>query len=149
MANDGILLESGAVTPGSEALILLVLLTASNLALLSLPLRLAGSLRFELIVGAIDVVFVAAAIHALRHGIEPGLLWAAVGGALGMRYIQNLFWPSVESAPDRGSAVRLQGGLIAVAVLTALVFTFFPTEAFIDDSVETPFYIVPRADATP
>ena len=26
--------------------------------------------------------FVAAAIHALRHGIEPGLLWAAVGGAL-------------------------------------------------------------------
>ena len=42
-----------------------------------------------------------------------------------------------------------QAWLIAVAVLTALVFTFFPTGAFIDDSVETPFYIVPRADATP
>jgi uncharacterized membrane protein YedE/YeeE len=78
-----------------------------------------------------------------------GIVVIAVGGTLGMRYIQNLFWPGTESAPDRESVVRLQGGLIAVAVLTALVFTFFPTEAFINDSVETPFYIVPRADATP
>ena len=78
-----------------------------------------------------------------------GIVLIAVGGTLGMRYIQNLFWPATESTAGRESVIRLQGGLIAVAVLTALVFTFFPTEAFIDDSVETPFYIVPRADATP
>ena len=66
-----------------------------------------------------------------------------------MRAIQNRFWPSTESTPESDSVNKLQGGLIAVAVLVALVFTLFPTEAFIDDSVETPFYIVPRADATP
>ncbi len=78
-----------------------------------------------------------------------GIVVIAVGGTLGMRYVQNRFWPSTESTPDRESILKLQGGLIAVAVLTAVVFAFFPTEAFIDDSVETPFYIVPRVDAAP
>jgi hypothetical protein len=76
-----------------------------------------------------------------------GIVLIAVGGALGMRYIQNRFWPSAESEADRKSIVKLQGTLIVAAILVALVFSFFPTEAFIDDTVDTPFYIVPRADA--
>jgi hypothetical protein len=78
-----------------------------------------------------------------------GIVLIAVGGTLGMRYIQNRFWPSTESAPDRESIIKLQGGLIAVALVTAIVLAFMPTGAFIDDSVETPYYIVPRADAAP
>jgi uncharacterized membrane protein YedE/YeeE len=68
----------------------------------------------------------------------------AVGGTLGMRYVQKLFWPSEEVDPRRQSTVRLQGSLIAVAVMIGLVFSFFPTESFIDDTVETPYSIVPR-----
>ena len=68
----------------------------------------------------------------------------AVGGALGMRWMQNRFWPTTEADPQRESADKLQGRLITVAVLIALTFTFFPTDAFIDDTTETPFYIVPR-----
>ena len=78
-----------------------------------------------------------------------GIVLIAVGGALGMRYIQNRFWPSTESGPHRESITKLQGGLIAVALVTAIVLAFIPTAAFIDDSVETPYYIVPRADAAP
>ena len=69
----------------------------------------------------------------------------AVAGALGMRWMQNRFWPTSETDPGRAQVVKLQGGLIAVAVLIALTFAFFPTDAFIDDSTETPYYIVPRA----
>ena len=69
----------------------------------------------------------------------------AVAGTLSMRYVQNRFWPTDEIDPQRRSVVKLQGALIAVAVVIGFVFTFFPTEAYIDDTVETPFYIVPRA----
>jgi hypothetical protein len=70
----------------------------------------------------------------------------AVGGTLGMRWMQNRFWPATTQDPQRRQVVRLQGTLIAVALLLAVIFAFFPTESFIDDSVETPWYIVPRAD---
>jgi uncharacterized membrane protein YedE/YeeE len=73
----------------------------------------------------------------------------AVGGTLSMRWVQNRFWPSVDTDPDQAAAVRLQGGLIALALLAAVVIAFFPTDAFIDDSVETPWYIVPRAEVAP
>jgi uncharacterized membrane protein YedE/YeeE len=68
----------------------------------------------------------------------------AVGGTLGMRYVQHRFWPSEPVDPRRQSNVKLQGSLIAVAVVVGLLFSFFPTESFIDDTVETPYYIVPR-----
>jgi hypothetical protein len=73
----------------------------------------------------------------------------AVGGTLGMRWVQNRFWPSVDADPNEAARARLQGGLIAIALLVALVIAFFPTEAFIDDSVETPWYIIPRAEVAP
>jgi uncharacterized membrane protein YedE/YeeE len=70
----------------------------------------------------------------------------AVTGTLGMRWVQNRFWPTTEADPHSDTVVKLQGGLIAVAILIALTFTFFPTDAFIDDTTETPYYIVPRAN---
>lgn len=73
----------------------------------------------------------------------------AVGGTLGMRWLQNRFWPVDEADPQRKSVIRLQGSLITVAVLVALTFAFFPTDAFIDDATEPPFYIVPRTSAVP
>ena len=69
----------------------------------------------------------------------------AVGGTLGMRWVQNRFWPTPDADPQHESIIKLQGSLITVAVLVALVLALFPTEAFIDDTKETPFYIVPRA----
>jgi hypothetical protein len=44
--------------------------------------------------------------------------------------------------------MKLQGALVAIALVSGVVFAFFPTESFIDDTVETPFYIVPKADLT-
>jgi hypothetical protein len=41
--------------------------------------------------------------------------------------------------------MKLQGALVAAAIAIGVVFAFFPTESFIDDSVETPYYIVPKA----
>jgi hypothetical protein len=73
----------------------------------------------------------------------------AVGGSLTLRFIQNYFWPDPEKDPGDTAAARLQARLIAVAIVVAFVFAFFPTEAFIDDSVEPPWYIVPRAEAAP
>ena len=68
----------------------------------------------------------------------------AVGGALGMRWVQNRFWPTDDTDAQRKSVIKLQGSLITVAVLVALIFAFFPTGAFIDDTAEPPYYIVPR-----
>ena len=60
------------------------------------------------------------------------------------------FWPTTEKAdPQQRAVLKLQGGLIAVALVVGLVFAFFPTEAFIDDTVEPPYYIIPKAEVTP
>jgi uncharacterized membrane protein YedE/YeeE len=73
----------------------------------------------------------------------------AVSGALAMRLVQHLVWPSSETDPQHSSFVKLESTLVASAILIAIVFTFFPSESFIDDETETPFYIVPRASADP
>ena len=75
-----------------------------------------------------------------------GVVVVAVAGTLAMRWVQNHFWPATEPDPQRRQVVKLQGSLIAVAVVIGFVFAFFPTESFIDDSVETPYYIVPKAE---
>ncbi|MEJ2255589.1 MAG: YeeE/YedE thiosulfate transporter family protein [Woeseiaceae bacterium] len=85
-------------------------------------------------------------------GVDLGLavlivVIIAVAGTLAMRFVQNKFWPTGEVDPQRESVVRLQGKLIGVALLIAMIFAFFPTESFIDDVEETPWYIIPRADA--
>jgi len=68
----------------------------------------------------------------------------AVSGTIFMRFVQNKVWPPTEVDPQEKYVLRLHGALIAVAVLIGITFTFFPNEAFIDDSVETPYYIVPK-----
>ncbi len=86
----------------------------------------------------------------LGIGLGPTVLLivlVAIGGSLFLRQIQYRFWPTEEVDPGREQKLRLQGGLIAVAVLIALVFAFFPTSAFIDDTVEPAYYIVPKAQA--
>ncbi len=75
------------------------------------------------------------------------IVLAAIGGSLFLRQVQYRFWPTEEVDPGRAQKLRLQGGLIAVAVLIALLFAFFPTSAFIDDTVEPAYYIVPKAQA--
>jgi len=85
----------------------------------------------------------------LGIGLGPtvlGIVVIAVGGTIGMRFLQNKFWPPTEPDPQRKSVVKLQGSLIAVALVIGITFAFFPNESFIDDTVETPHYIIPRAD---
>ena len=79
-----------------------------------------------------------------------GIIVIAGAGSLGMRWVQNRFWPTPEAPdPQQGAVLRLQGSLIAVALLIGLAFAFFPTEAFIDDTVEPPYYIIPKAEVMP
>jgi len=88
----------------------------------------------------------------LGIGLGPTVLIVvliAVSGTIFMRFVQNKVWPTAEVDPQHKQVVKLQGALIAVAVLIGFVFTFFPTESFIDDSVETPFYIVPKTSINP
>ncbi len=73
-----------------------------------------------------------------------GIVVIAVVGSLGMLYVQHRFWPGAGPGPQRDAIVRLQSTLIAIALLVALILAFFPTEAFITDHVEPPYYIVPR-----
>jgi hypothetical protein len=68
----------------------------------------------------------------------------AVGGTLIMRFVQNKVWPSPESDPQQKQILKLQGALIVIAVLIGFTLAFFPTESFIDDTVETPYYIIPK-----
>jgi uncharacterized membrane protein YedE/YeeE len=78
-----------------------------------------------------------------------GIIVIAVAGSLGMRWVQQRFWPTSEAPdPQQGAVLKLQGSLIAAALLIGLVFAFFPTESFIDDTVEPPYYIIPKADVT-
>ena len=60
--------------------------------------------------------------------------------------IRHLVWDSGRALDLRSAYTGGWLVLIAAALLIALIFVFVPTEYFIDDSVETPWYIVPRAD---
>lgn len=68
----------------------------------------------------------------------------AVAGSLMLRFMQQLFWPTSSADPEHKNGMKLQGALIAVAVLIGFVFSFFPTESFVGDQGETPYYIVPK-----
>ena len=68
----------------------------------------------------------------------------AVAGSLGMRWVQQRFWPTTDTDPQRGAIVKLQGSLIAVAIVIGFALAFFPTESFIDDNPEAPYYIIPK-----
>ena len=84
----------------------------------------------------------------LGIGLGPMVLIVvvvAVAGSLFMRFVQQLFWPTNKTDPQHKKVMKLQGALIAVAILIGFTFAFFPTESFVDDKSETPFYIIPRA----
>ena len=72
------------------------------------------------------------------------IVLVAVGGSLFLRQVQYRFWPAADVDPQREQVMKLQGGLIAVAVLIGFVLAFFGTESFVVDAVEPPYYIVPR-----
>ncbi|MDJ0656592.1 MAG: YeeE/YedE thiosulfate transporter family protein [Xanthomonadales bacterium] len=83
-----------------------------------------------------------------------GVVLIAVGGSLGMRWVQKKVWPEDGRASDeeirtRLATLKLQGALIAVALLIGTVLAVFSTESFIDDRVEPPYYIVPKVAAQP
>ena len=83
----------------------------------------------------------------LGIGLGPTILiivLIAVSGTIFMRFVQNKVWPSTEVDPQEKYVLRLHAALITVAVVIGFAFTFFPNESFIDDSVETPYYIVPK-----
>lgn len=63
VAVGGLLLQAGADTLGFGALALVLAFAASDVALLYVPTRLVSSLKFELTVGATDLVLVALGIH--------------------------------------------------------------------------------------
>ena len=76
-----------------------------------------------------------------------GVVVVAVAGIATLSFAQRKFWSAHEDDDVQPNAVvKLQGRLVALAVLIGAVYAFFPTESFIDDSVETPYYIVPRGD---
>ena len=75
-----------------------------------------------------------------------GVVVVAILGIFALGFVQQKFWPVDEDDVHSHAVVRLQGGLVALAILIGVAFAFFPTDAFIDDTVETPYYIVPRAD---
>ena len=68
----------------------------------------------------------------------------AVAGSLAMRWVQQRFWPTTDTDPERGAILKLQGGLIAVALVIGFALAFFPTESFIDDNPEPAYYIIPK-----
>ena len=65
-----------------------------------------------------------------------------------MIFVQDFVWGDNDTLTKSRPFKKLQGALVAVAFAIGIIFAFFPTESFIDDSVETPFYIVPRAELT-
>lgn len=83
----------------------------------------------------------------LGIGLGPtvlGVVLIAVGGTLALGFLQNIFWPPTDVDPQRKAVIKLQGGLIAAAILVGIVFSFFPTVSFIGYTAEPPYYIVPR-----
>jgi len=78
-----------------------------------------------------------------------GIIVIAVAGSLMMRWVQHRFWPTPDADPQQDAIRKLQGGLIAAALVIGFVFALFQTGSFIDDTVETPYYIIPRAEGTP
>ncbi len=70
----------------------------------------------------------------------------AVAGTLTMILVQHLAWPSADYGATPNRFLKLQGSLVAIAVLLGTLYAFFPTESFIDDTVQPSYYIVPKAN---
>ena len=82
-------------------------------------------------------------------GLGPTVLLIvviAVVGTISMIFVQDFVWGEKNTMTKSRPFKKLQGVLVATAFAVAIIFAFFPTDAFIDDTVETPFYIVPKAN---
>jgi hypothetical protein len=87
----------------------------------------------------------------LGIGLGPMVLIiviVAVVGTISMIFVQDTVWGQKDTLTKSRPFKKLQGALVVVALAIGIIFAFFPTEAFIDDSVETPYYVVPRTDVT-
>jgi hypothetical protein len=87
----------------------------------------------------------------LGIGLGPMVLLIviiAVVGTIAMIFVQDFVWGQKDTVTKSRPFMRLQGGLVALAIVLGIVFAFFPTESFINDTVETPYYIVPKASVT-
>lgn len=85
----------------------------------------------------------------LGIGLGPMVLIiviVAVVGTISMIFVQDFVWGEKDTVTKSRPFMKLQGALVAFAIVIGIVFAFFPTESFIDDTVETPFYIVPKAN---
>jgi hypothetical protein len=85
----------------------------------------------------------------LGVGLGPMILIVvivAVVGTISMIFVQDAVWGQKDTLTKTRPFMKLQGALVATAVAIGIIFAFFPTESFIDDTVETPYYVVPRAD---
>ena len=68
VAVGALLIDAGVKASGTAALVLVVAFALSNVVLLLLPLRYVGTMRFDLTVGAIDLVLVGLGIHLAGAG---------------------------------------------------------------------------------
>ena len=91
----------------------------------------------------------------LGIGLGPMVLImviVAVVGTIAMIFVQDAVWGQGDTLTKSRPFMKLQGALVATAVVIGIIFAFFPTESFLDVSVEKPNYVIPRADmseATP
>ena len=72
LAVGGLVFVSGIRNAGFGAVALLVVYALSNIALLAVPLHRIGSLKFELLVGAADLLLVGIGFHI--SGVSSGAL---------------------------------------------------------------------------
>ena len=69
-------------------------------------------------------------------------------GTISMIFVQDYFWGENDTVTKFRPFKKLQGTLVAVAIVIGMIFAFFPSESFIDDTIEQPFYIVPKTITT-
>jgi uncharacterized membrane protein YedE/YeeE len=73
---------------------------------------------------------------------------AAIGGALLMRLGQHLFWstPPDDRVPT-AKALKIQAPLVVLALLTAGVMAFFPTDSYLRHAETSSWYIIQKQAA--
>jgi hypothetical protein len=87
----------------------------------------------------------------LGIGLGPMILTiviVAVVGTIAMIFVQDAVWGQSDTMTRSRPFMRLQGALVITGLVIGVIFAFFPTGSFIDDTVETPYYLIPRNDMT-
>jgi PAS domain S-box-containing protein len=134
LAVGGLLLASVRGTPGFVAVGVLALFAISNLALLAVPLRVVASLRFELLVGAADLLLVATGFYlagASRGVLPVSCLLMVLVVALGNYRAHTVAGAAVVGAlhawlvlGNESSAAEVGGLAVQVAFLCAVALYY-------------------------